>query len=56
MLNVHKVYITKPGDYPHQPSRLLLYLTDALGIESVHNQLQADYYAKEGFVVVMPDL
>ena len=49
------VYITKPSDYPHLPSKLLLFLSNATGIHSKNNQLQADKYASEGFVVVMPD-
>ncbi|KAB5554679.1 Alpha/Beta hydrolase protein [Coniochaeta sp. 2T2.1] len=49
-------YISKPADYPHTPSRLLLVLTPGTGIHSVNNQLQADRFASEGFVVVMPDL
>ncbi|KAL8901296.1 MAG: hypothetical protein Q9207_005269 [Kuettlingeria erythrocarpa] len=51
----HQVYISKPSDYPHQPSKLLLFLTSATGIHSKNNQLQADKYASEGFVVVAPD-
>ncbi|KAF2487302.1 dienelactone hydrolase [Neohortaea acidophila] len=50
-----EVYITKPADYPHQPSKLLLLLTGGTGIHSVNNQLQADRYAAEGFLVAMPD-
>ncbi|KAL9080973.1 MAG: hypothetical protein Q9157_000383 [Trypethelium eluteriae] len=49
------VYITKPSDYPHAPSKLLLLLTGGTGIKSVNNQIQADKYAQEGFLVVMPD-
>ncbi|KAL8950481.1 MAG: hypothetical protein Q9222_003497 [Ikaeria aurantiellina] len=49
------VYITKPSDYPHLPSKLLLYLSSGTGIHSTNNQLQADKYASEGYVVVMPD-
>ena len=49
------VYIAKPADYPHLPSKLLLLLTGGTGIQSTNNQLQADKYAAEGFVVVMPD-
>ncbi|KAL8993963.1 MAG: hypothetical protein Q9169_005953 [Polycauliona sp. 2 TL-2023] len=49
------VYITKPSDYPHLPSKLLLFLSSGTGIHSKNNQLQADKYASEGFVVVMPD-
>ncbi|KAI9681121.1 MAG: hypothetical protein M1817_002403 [Caeruleum heppii] len=50
------VYITKPSDYPHSPSKLLLFLTNGVGLHSINNQLQADKYASEGFLVVMPDL
>ena len=49
------VYITKPADYPHSPSKLLLLLTGGTGIHSTNNQLQADRYAAEGWLVVMPD-
>lgn len=49
-------YISKPSDYPHAPARLLLVLTSGTGIQSVNNQIQADRFASEGFVVVMPDL
>jgi hypothetical protein len=30
-------------------------LTGGTGVKSVNNQLQADKYAAEGFLVVMPD-
>jgi len=49
------VYITKPADYPHSSAKLLLLLTGGTGIKSANNQLQADKYASEGFLVVMPD-
>ena len=49
------VYVSKPSDYPHSPSRLLLLLTGGTGVHSINNQLQADKYASEGYVVVMPD-
>ncbi|KAF2808038.1 alpha/beta-hydrolase [Mytilinidion resinicola] len=49
------VYISKPADYPHSPSKLLLLLTGGTGVKSANNQLQADKYASEGFLVVMPD-
>lgn len=49
-------YISKPSEYPHAPARLLLFLTGATGIQSTNNQIQADRFAAEGFVVVMPDL
>lgn len=54
-LNGVDVYIAKPSDYPHAPSKLLLLLTGGTGIKSTNNQIQADKYAKEGFLVVMPD-
>nr|OQO31769.1 hypothetical protein B0A51_00671 [Rachicladosporium sp. CCFEE 5018] len=50
-----EVYITKPADYPHSPSKLLLLLTGGTGVHSTNNQLQADKWATEGFLVVMPD-
>ncbi|KAF2639902.1 alpha/beta-hydrolase [Massarina eburnea CBS 473.64] len=49
------VYVAKPTDYPHSPSKLLLLLTGGTGIQSTNNQLQADKYAAEGYVVIMPD-
>ncbi|KAL2128533.1 hypothetical protein VTI74DRAFT_9047 [Chaetomium olivicolor] len=55
-LNDVDVYISKPPDYPHTPSRLLLLLTGGTGLHSVNNQLQADRFASAGYVVVMPDL
>ncbi|KAF2088412.1 dienelactone hydrolase family protein [Saccharata proteae CBS 121410] len=54
-LNGVDVYIAKPSDYPHSPSKLLLLLTGGTGIQSTNNQLQADKFAKEGFLVIMPD-
>ncbi|KAL1627300.1 hypothetical protein SLS56_006435 [Neofusicoccum ribis] len=54
-LNGVDVYIAKPSDYPHSPSKLLLLLTGGTGVKSTNNQIQADKYAKEGFLVVMPD-
>lgn len=48
-------YISRPADYPHSPSKLLLLLTGATGLHSENNQIQADEFAKEGFVVVLPD-
>ncbi|KAF7532629.1 hypothetical protein G7Z17_g13612 [Cylindrodendrum hubeiense] len=55
-LNDVDVYISKPVDYPHAPSRLLLLLTGGTGIKSTNNQIQADKYAAEGFLVLMPDM
>ncbi|KAJ2892698.1 uncharacterized protein MKZ38_009473 [Zalerion maritima] len=49
-------YISKPADYPHVPARLLLLLTGGTGVKSTNNQIQADKYAGEGFLSVMPDL
>lgn len=37
------------------PSKLLLLLTGGTGVESINNQLQADKYAAEGFLVIVPD-
>ncbi|KAF2147524.1 uncharacterized protein K452DRAFT_293923 [Aplosporella prunicola CBS 121167] len=54
-LNDVEVYIAKPADYPHTSAKLLLLLTGGTGIKSTNNQLQADKFAQEGFVVVMPD-
>ncbi|KAK3669286.1 hypothetical protein LTR78_010824 [Recurvomyces mirabilis] len=53
--NDTEVYITKPADYPHTSAKLLLLLTGGTGIHSTNNQLQADRYAAEGYLVVMPD-
>ncbi|KAF7894805.1 hypothetical protein EAF00_006619 [Botryotinia globosa] len=50
------VYISKPSEYPHAPSKLLLLLTGATGMHSVNNQIQADKFAGEGFLVIMPDM
>ncbi|EJP66265.1 dienelactone hydrolase [Beauveria bassiana ARSEF 2860] len=55
-LNDIDVYISKPADYPHAPARLLLMLTGGTGIKSVNNQIQADRFASEGFLVLMPDI
>ncbi|KAI2625885.1 alpha/beta-hydrolase [Hypoxylon sp. NC1633] len=50
------VYLAKPDTYPTNPSKLLLLLSSGTGIKSTNNQIQADKFADEGFVVVMPDL
>lgn len=50
------VYVSKPSEYPHVPAKLLLLLTGGTGLKSTNNQIQADKFASEGFVVVMPDL
>jgi dienelactone hydrolase len=55
LLKALKVYISKPPDYPHSPGKLLLLLTGGTGIKSTNNQLQADKYAGEGFLVIVPD-
>ncbi|KAG5931281.1 hypothetical protein E4U53_001852 [Claviceps sorghi] len=49
------VYVSKPADYPHTPAKLLLLLTGGTGIKSTNNQIQADKFASEGFLVLMPD-
>ncbi|KAG5913389.1 hypothetical protein E4U42_001219 [Claviceps africana] len=54
-LNQVDVYVSKPADYPHAPSKLLLLLTGGTGIKSTNNQIQADKFASEGFLVLMPD-
>lgn len=54
-LNEVEAYVAKPADYPHSPSKLLLLLTGGTGILSKNNQIQADKFAAEGYVVVMPD-
>ncbi|KAI1363848.1 Alpha/Beta hydrolase protein [Xylaria arbuscula] len=51
-----EVYLTKPESYPSNPSKLLLLLTGGTGLKSQNNQIQADKFAAEGYVVVMPDL
>jgi dienelactone hydrolase len=48
--------LTKPESYPSNPSKLLLLLTGGTGLKSTNNQIQADKFANEGYVVVMPDL
>ncbi|KAI1822045.1 Alpha/Beta hydrolase protein [Xylaria intraflava] len=50
------VYLTKPESYPASPSKLLLLLTGGTGLKSTNNQIQADKFASEGYVVVMPDM
>ncbi|KAI1150694.1 Alpha/Beta hydrolase protein [Nemania diffusa] len=50
------VYITKPESYPSNPSKLLLLLTGGTGLKSTNNQIQADKFASEGYITVMPDL
>ncbi|KAI0885656.1 alpha/beta-hydrolase [Annulohypoxylon maeteangense] len=50
------IYLSKPESYPTNPSKLLLLLSSGTGVKSTNNQIQADKFADEGFVVVMPDL
>ncbi|GAB7344385.1 hypothetical protein MBLNU457_2243t1 [Dothideomycetes sp. NU457] len=50
-----ETYISKPHSYPTQPAKLLLLLTSGTGIHSTNNQLQADAFASEGYLVIMPD-
>ncbi|KZV64009.1 alpha/beta-hydrolase [Peniophora sp. CONT] len=50
-----KCYIATPsGDY--DKSKVVIYLTDAFGIELVNNLLLADDFARNGYKVVAPDL
>lgn len=55
-INEIDVYISKPADYPHLPSKLLILLTGGTGLHSTNNQLQADRFASKGYLVVMPDM
>jgi dienelactone hydrolase len=48
-------YVSKPADYPNTPAKLLLLLTPGTGVHSPNNQIQADMFAAEGFLVIMPD-
>lgn len=50
------MYVAKPADYPQSPSKLLLFLTGGTGVHSKNNQVQADRFAEEGFLVIMPDM
>ncbi|TGZ82660.1 alpha/beta-hydrolase [Ascodesmis nigricans] len=49
-----EVYISRPADVSNAP--LLVLLTNAVGVHSVNNQVQADHFASAGYFVVMPDL
>lgn len=51
-----EVYISKPADYPTTSARLLLLLTNGTGVKSRNNQFQADLFARNGYLVIMPDL
>lgn len=51
-----EVYVSKPSDYPTTPARLLLLLTNGTGVHSRNNQFQADLFARNGYLVIMPDL
>lgn len=55
-LNDIDVYISKPADFPHAPARFLLLLTGGTGITSTNNQIQADKFSENGYLVIMPDL
>ncbi|EGY18317.1 hypothetical protein VD0002_g9566 [Verticillium dahliae] len=55
-INDTDVYISKPADYPHAQARFLLLLTGGTGVHSTNNQIQADKFASEGFLVAMPDI
>ncbi|KAI5821080.1 hypothetical protein BZA77DRAFT_298667 [Pyronema omphalodes] len=49
-----EVYISKPAD--NTDAKLLLLLTNGVGVHSVNNQVQADHFARIGYFVAMPDL
>ncbi|KAA8901952.1 Alpha/Beta hydrolase protein [Sphaerosporella brunnea] len=55
-LSETEVYISKPGNSESHGTCLLLLLTNGVGLHSVNNQVQADYFAKAGYFVAMPDL
>ena len=48
-------YVSKPSDYPQTAAKLLLLLSSGTGVHSKNNQIQADRFAAEGYLVVMPD-
>lgn len=50
------VYVSKPSDYPNSPARLLLLLSSGAGVHSRNNQYQADLFARQGYLVIMPDM
>jgi len=50
-----ETYVSKPANTSHT-TRLLVLLTNGVGVHSVNNQVQADHFAKAGYFVVMPDL
>ncbi|KAI6247986.1 Hydrolase [Erysiphe necator] len=50
------VYISRPSTDSSKPLKFLLFLTGATGLHSVNNQIQADNFAKQGFLVVLPDM
>lgn len=50
------MYVSKPSEYPAKPARLLLLLTNGAGIHSRNNQYQADMFARQGYLVIMPDM
>jgi len=48
-------YISLPANGASPCEKLLLFFSDGGGIRNKNNQLQADEYADQGYVVVMPD-
>lgn len=50
------MYISKASDHSCTMNKFLLFLTGATGLHSVNNQIQADKFAQEGFLVVLPDM
>lgn len=51
-----EAYISTPSDYPTTPAKLLLLLSNGAGHRSINNQLQADLFARQGYLTIMPDL
>jgi len=50
----YKTYFAYPAN--KSTDKVLFFITDVLGVDFPNNQLVADSYANEGFLVVMPDL
>ncbi|KZV70953.1 alpha/beta-hydrolase [Peniophora sp. CONT] len=49
-----KCYVATPSD-EYDKTKVVLYLTDAFGIELLNNRLLADDFARNGYKVIAPD-
>ncbi|KAF8476935.1 Alpha/Beta hydrolase protein [Kalaharituber pfeilii] len=47
-------YISRPAE--PATAKLLLFLSNAAGVRAINNQAHADQFAREGFLVIMPDI